>query len=198
MMKTRSLHRIIGLIMLLPFIGWAVTGAIFFLKPGYAGAYELLQVKTYGLESTRAIQPDASWLEVRCLKTTLGEHLLVRTADGWQHLDAQTRKPRPAPDEEQMRRLISDAFSANPARYGQILSVNGNRVTTDTGVEVKLNWESMALVQRGKDTDRINFFYKIHYLQWTGIESLDKILGGTGIAFILLLSLLGAVLFFRR
>jgi hypothetical protein len=197
-MKTRSLHRVLGLVMLLPFIGWALTGAIFFLKPGYAGAYESLQVKTYPLESGKPIQTDASWLEVRYLKTILGEHLLVRTSEDWQHLDPQTLKPEPLPDEEQTQRLLNDAFSTNPARYGQITGVRGNRITTSTGVEVKLNWERMALAQRGKDTERIDFFYKIHYLQWTGIESLDKILGGAGIAFILLLSLLGAVLFFRR
>jgi hypothetical protein len=198
MAKTRSLHRTIGLIMLLPFIGWAVTGAIFFLKPGYAGAYDLLQVKTYPFESTRPIQMDASWLEMRYLKTILGEHLLVRTQDGWQHLDPQTLMPTLAPNEEQTRSLVIDAFTSNPARYGQIVGVNGNTVTTDTGVQVKLNWERMTLAQRGKDTDRIDFFYKIHYLQWTGIESLDKVLGGAGIAFILLLSFLGALLFFRK
>jgi hypothetical protein len=198
MTKTRSLHRIIGLLMLLPFIGWAITGAIFFLKPGYAGAYDLLQVKTYPFESNTPIQINSSWLEVRYLKTILGEHLLVRTPEGWQHLEPQSLKPKPAPDEEETRTLLTDAFSSNPARYGQITNINGNNITTSTGVQAKLNWERMSLAQRGKDTDRIDFFYRIHYLQWTGIESVDKVFGGLGIAFILLLSLLGAILFFRK
>jgi hypothetical protein len=197
-MKTRSLHRIIGLLMLLPFIGWAVTGAIFFLKPGYAGAYDPLQVKTYALESNTQIQTNSSWLEVRLLKTILGEHLLVRTVDGWQHLEPQSLKPKAAPNEEEMRALLNDAFLSNPARYGQIVTVEGNNIKTDTGVQAKLNWERMSLTQRGKDTDRIDFFYRVHYLQWTGIESLDKVLGGLGITFILVLSLLGAILFFRK
>jgi hypothetical protein len=197
-MKTRSLHRIIGLLMLLPFIGWAITGAIFFLKPGYAGAYDTLQVKTYAFESNKPIQTDSSWLEVRLLKTILGEHLLVRTTDGWQHLESQNLKPKAAPNEAEMRALFNDAFSSNPARYGQIVTVEGNKIRTDTGVQAKLNWESMSLTQRGKDTDRIDFFYRIHYLQWTGIESLDKVLGGLGITFILVLSVLGAILFFRK
>jgi hypothetical protein len=197
-MKTRSLHRIIGLLMLLPFIGWAVTGAIFFLKPGYAGAYDPLQVKTYALESNTAIQTHSSWLEVRLLKTVLGEHLLVRTVDGWQHLEPQSLKLKAAPNEEEMRALLNDAFLSNPARYGQIVTVEGNNIKTDTGVQAKLNWERMSLTQRGKDTDRIDFFYRVHYLQWTGIESLDKVLGGLGITFILVLSLLGAILFFRK
>ncbi len=197
-MKTRSLHRIIGLLMLLPLIGWAVTGAIFFLKPGYAGAYDLLQVKTYPLEKTAPIQTDSSWLEVRYLKTILGEHLLVRTTEGWQHLEPQTLKARPAPNQEETRTLLNDAFSMNPSRYGEITNINGNHITTNTGVQAKLNWERMALTQRGKDTDRIDFFYRIHYLQWTGIDSVDKVLGGIGITFILVLSLLGAILFFRK
>jgi hypothetical protein len=197
-MKIRSLHRILGLIMLLPFIGWAITGAIFFLKPGYAGAYDLLQIKTYPLESNTAIQINPAWLEVRYLKTTLGNHLLVRTTEGWQHLDPQSLIPKPAPNEEEMRTLMNDAFSMNPQRYGQIVAVEGSTIRTDTGVQAKLNWERMSLTQRGKDTDRIDFLYKIHYLQWTGIESLDKVLGGTGIALILVLSLLGTVLFFRK
>jgi hypothetical protein len=198
MPKTRSLHRLIGLVMLLPFMGWAVTGAIFFLKPGYAGAYDALQVKTYALESNTQIQTNSSWLEVRLLKTILGEHLLVRTADGWQHLEPQGLEPKPAPNEEEMRALFNDAFLSNPGRYGQIITVEGNNIQTDTGVQAKLNWKSMSLTQRGKDTDRIDFFYRIHYLQWTGIESLDKVLGGLGITFILVLSLLGAILFFRK
>lgn len=49
-MKTRKLHRVIGLVMLLPLFGWAITGFIFFLKPGYEGAYELLQLKTYSVD----------------------------------------------------------------------------------------------------------------------------------------------------
>lgn len=197
-MKARSLHRLIGLIMLLPLFGWAVTGAIFFLKPGYAGAYDLLQVKTYPLDAVTQITGDAAWLEARLLKTVLGEHLLVRTGEGWRHLDPRTMQAKPPPSEEELRRLLTDAFSANSQRYGKITNINGGEVTTDTNVRVTLNWERLTLAQRGADTDRIDLFYKIHYLQWTGIPSLDKVLGGAGIALILTLSLLGASLFFRR
>jgi hypothetical protein len=197
-MKARTLHRIIGIVMLLPFIGWAVTGAIFFLKPGYAGAYDLLQVKTYPLETDTQIKANSSWLEVRLIKTVLGEHLLVRTAEGLQHLDPRTLEPKPQPAEDEIRRLISEAFQLNPSRYGQITSVSENTATTDTGVRVTLNWERLTLAQRGTDTDRIDLFYKIHYLQWTGIQSVDKALGGVGIALVVILSLLGLRLFFRK
>jgi hypothetical protein len=193
----RSLHRIIGLVMLLPFIGWAITGAIFFIKPGYGSAYEALSVKTYPIEGSVPIPADRGWLEVRYLKTVLGEHLLVRTAAGWQHLDPRTRDPRPAPGEPDLRRLLEDAFTANPSRYGHIVSVADTVATSDTGVRVTLNWNRLALSQRGLDTDRIDAIYRIHYLQWTGAEAFDKVLGAAGLILILALSGLGVRLFLR-
>ena len=192
------MHRIIGLVMLLPLVGWAVTGAFFFLKPGYAGAYELLQVKTYPLETTITVRPDPSWLEVRVEKTILGDHLLARTSKGWLHLDPRTFEPRPEPPAEDVRMLVTDAFSANAVRYGTVASVEGNNVTTDTGVRIVLDWKRLSLSQKGKDTNRIDAIYKIHYLQWTGFESVDKALGALGILLTIALSLLGARLFLRK
>src|SRR5690242_17564435 len=106
MVKSRSLHRLLGIIMLLPFIAWAVTGAIFFLKPGYASAYVIPQIKTYPLTEGTQIKADPTWLEMRLLKTILGEHLLVRTGEGWQHLDPVTRQPKAPPTEDELRQLL--------------------------------------------------------------------------------------------
>jgi hypothetical protein len=197
-MKTRALHRIIGLVMLLPLTGWAVTGAVFFLKPGYGNAYDLLQVKTYPLEPKFELQGDSSWLEVRLVKTILGEHLLARTSNGWLHLDPSSLERKPEPSIDEVRALVTDAVSANPARYGQISGVKGNTITTDTGVLIELDWTRLTLAQRGKDTGRIDLLYKIHYLQWTGVNGLDKVLGALGIILVLVLSALGARLFFSR
>ncbi|MGH9802921.1 MAG: hypothetical protein ACRD82_21345, partial [Blastocatellia bacterium] len=91
MIRTRKLHRVVGLVMLLPLFGWAITGFVFFVKPGYEGAYELLQPKTYPMDGGNiALTADPSWLEFRYFKTVLGNHLIVRTAQGWQHLDPAT------------------------------------------------------------------------------------------------------------
>ena len=196
-MTIRALHRVTGVVMLLPLAGWAITGAFFFLKPGYGGAYELLQVKTYPLESTIALQTEPSWTEVRLVKTILGEHLLARNSRGWVHLDPQSRQPWPEPSADEVSELVTDAFSANPERYGRVASIQGNRITTDTGVRIELDWDRLTLSQSGKDTDRIDTLYKIHYLQWTGAKSIDKVLGGLGILLVLTLSLLGARLFFK-
>jgi hypothetical protein len=197
-MNTRALHRIVGLVMLLPLTGWAITGAVFFLKPGYQGAYEMLPLKTYPLEPNIAFKTDPSWLEVRLVRTILGEHLLARAPQGWLNLEPRSLKPRPQPSPDEIRTLVSDAFSANPARYGQIAGIEDDKITTDTGVSIEMDWNRLAFSQRGKDTDRIDTLYKIHYLQWTGVKSLDNALGALGVILVLALSGLGARLFFSR
>ena len=197
-MTARAVHRIVGLVMLLPFIGWAVTGAIFFLKPGYGAAYDLVAVKAYPIDAPLSVEANPEWLEVRYLKTILGHHLLVKTATGWQHLDPATRQPRPVPATDQLTALLNDALSANPQRYGHVATVEASAFTTDTGVRGTFNWNRLALTQRGADTDRIDRIYKIHYLQWTGIESVDRVLGAVGLACIVLLTALGLKLFLAR
>lgn len=196
-MKIRRLHRVTGLVMLLPLLGWAATGFVFFLKPGYEGAYEMLAVKTYPLSRRYEIEPGADWTEVRILRTRLGDHLLARTPAGRLHLDPATMRPRPTPSESEVRDLLTDAFSANPARYGVPGSIANGVVTTSTGIEVGLDWESLALSQKGPDTDRIDALYRIHYLQWTGVKWLDRALGLAGLVLLIALSLIGLRLAFR-
>ena len=197
-MKARALHRVIGIILLLPFFGWALTGLVFFVKPGYEGAYELLSPKTYPLERAVTVNPDPSWLEFRYLRTALGEHLLVRTEKGWSHLNPADLRPRGAPSEDEVRTLLKDAFSANPGRYGSVSKVSGDTASTDTGVEVTVDWNRLSLQQRGRDTDRIDLLYKVHYLQWTGVALIDRVIGIVGIALVLALTILGAWLAFKR
>jgi hypothetical protein len=197
-LQARKLHRIIGLVLLIPFFGWALTGLVFFLKPGYEGAYEILRVKTYPLTALAPMAPDPAWREIRYFRTILGDHLLVRTDKGWENLDPTTKQPRAIPQEAQLKQLLSDAFSVNQSRYGSVLAVRGETATTNTGVELTLDWNSMSLQQRGLDTNRIDRLYKIHYLQWTGIKSLDRVLGFIGVFLIMTLSVLGAWIAFRR
>lgn len=197
-MRARKLHRTIGVILLLPFLGWAITGLVFFVKPGYAAAYEVLSPRTYPLTGALPINPDPGWLEFRSLRTVLGDHLLVRTGSGWQHLNPVNKQPRPKPSENEIKLLLKDAFSVNPPRYGTISRVSGDSVWTDTGVEVNLDWNRMSLQQRGKDTDRIDLLYRIHYLQWTGVKTVDKIVGFTGLVLVMALTTIGAWLAFKR
>ena len=196
-MRTRTLHRVIGIILLLPFVGWATTGLVFFIKPGYTGAYEVLAPKLYPIKNQLLISGDPNWLEVRYLRTILGDHLLVRTESGWMNLNPDDKRARLATSDE-TRRLVQDALSVNPNRYGQIVPVNGDTITTDTGVVVTIDWNRMTLQQTGTDTKWIDLLYRIHYLQWTGVKSIDRIVGFTGITLVLVLTGLGARLAFRR
>jgi len=107
-------------------------------------------------------------------------------------------QPRTAPPDGDVRRLLADAFTANPARYGRIVRLAGGVAATDTGVEVTFDWNRLSLQQRGRDTDRIDLLYKIHYLQWTGQKAADKVLGLAGLTLLIALTLLGARLAFRR
>ena len=197
-MRIRSVHRIIGILLFIPFFGWALTGLVFFIKPGYEGAYEMLALKTYPMTVGLTITSEPEWLELRYLRTILGDHLLVRTKSSWIQLDPTTKRQRSLPSEEDLRKLLKDAFTVNPQRYGDISTINGTSATTNTGVEVSVDWNRMSLQQKGRDTDRINRLYRIHYLQWTGVKSIDHVVGIVGIALVLVLTSLGGWLVFKR
>ncbi len=195
----RRLHRIVGLILVLPMLGWAATGLVFFLKPGYGPAFASLAVRTYPLDAMQLTVPDSSWREVRQLRTVLGLHLLVRDSTGWRQVDPETGAPRPAPDKGELRRLILDALASDSARYGTITEVeSGTKVRTSTGADVVLNWDRLSFYQEGRDTRLINALYRVHYLQWTGIEQLDRVLGLLGLACITVLAGLGVWLAIRK
>lgn len=196
-MSVRRVHRIIGIVLFIPFFSWALTGLVFFIKPGYEGAYEILAPKTYPVSTPLQVTPGAGWLEMKYIRTILGDHLLVRTRSGWNNLDPANNQPRDPPSQGELRKLFEDAFTSNPSRYGQISSVNGNTVQTTTGVEVTLDWNRMSLQQKGRDTDRIDLLYRIHYLQWTGVMSIDRVVGFIGIALVLVLTSLGLWLVVR-
>jgi hypothetical protein len=193
----RKLHRLIGIVMLLPFLAWAATGIVFFTKPGYGAAYDALPIRTYPLDGPIAVRPDPGWREVRYLRTILGPHLIARTDKGWVQLNPVTLQPASAPSDEDVKRLLADAFTVNPARYGHIVSIAGGVVTTDTGAEITVDWNGLSLQQRGRDTDRIDRLYRIHYLQWTGQKTVDKVLGLGGLLLLIALTVLGASLAFR-
>ena len=93
------------------------------------------------------------------------------------------------PPDSDVRRLIDDAISANPKRYGAIVAIDGGKVSTSTGVEITLDWPTLSLTQSGRDTRLLDRLYKIHYLQWLGRPFPDALLGVLGI--VLLLSLTG-------
>jgi uncharacterized iron-regulated membrane protein len=195
-MSVRRLHRVLGLALLLPILAWAATGFVFFVKPGYKDAYAALRVRALPLAEPAPIAPPAEgWLETRRLRTVLGEHLLVRTGSGWSHLDPVTLRTRALPGDADLRALIEDAMAGDAARYGRIASLvredGAASATTTTGVAIDLDWATLSLSQSGRDTRRIDALYSIHYLQWTGIAAVDRVLGGAGLVSLLALAVFG-------
>jgi hypothetical protein len=196
--KTRRLHKLIGIALLLPVLAWAVTGVFFLVRPAYSEAYETLQPRTYAPASVVAIAAQPQWLEMRYLLTVLGPHLLVREASGWHHLHGQTGEVYIEPGLADLERLVSDALSQNPQRYGQLLPAGEGEFVTSTGVTISLNWQTLSFYQSGRDTRWIDRVYDIHYLRWTGLGALDEIIGILGLILLVFMSLTGMQLLLKK
>ncbi|CAI3801946.1 hypothetical protein [Rheinheimera sp. MM224] len=194
----RRIHRILGWCLILPFFVWALTGLVFFIKPGYQAAFSSLTVKTYPISKVVQIIPKPEWQEIKLLQTVLGIHLMVKQSDSWQQLDLNDLTVRPQPSADALQLLIKDAIKADPERYGQDLRTTEQGFVTDTGVQIQLDWASLSLSQQGKDTELINNLYKAHYLQWTGQKTLDQGLGMIGLVLLMLTTALGIRLLIRR
>ena len=189
--NTRKVHKIIGLVLIFPMFAWALTGLIFFIKPGYQAAYGQLKVKTYPLAKSFVLPANKTWQEVKLVKTILGEHLLVKSAIQSEHLHAGTLTTFIPPSAAEYRLLVEDAVSDNKERYGDIIRIDNLTAFTSTGVDITLDWKNLTLRQTGQDTKLINLIYKIHYLQWTPIEWVNQVLGMVGLLLIIALTVLG-------
>jgi uncharacterized iron-regulated membrane protein len=196
-MITRKQHRLLGGILLLPFIAWSLTGVFFLVRPAYEQAYSVLSPKTYSADQIN-ISAQPEWQEMRLLKTVLGLHLLVKQEGGWQQLDPDSLEVRATPVESDVVSFVEDAISQDTLRYGELLPGESDPFRTSTGVTIAVNWDSLSLYQQGLDTRWIDRIYRIHYLQWTGIAFLDTILGVAGLLLLLLMTATGSAMLLRR
>ena len=194
----KKLHQYLGFLMLLPFVAWAITGVFFFFKPGYKEAYQPLLIKYYPIETRIFPSNKTDWLEIRQLNTILGDHLMVKTLEGWQHLSSKTLTEVEQPNSTEIALLVNDAIKSNQDRYGEIKSIEENLITTTTDVRITLDWNNMTLRQQGVDTDFINTIYNIHYLRWTGVKALDQVLGVVGLFLVLLLAGIGVLMTIKK
>lgn len=194
----RRIHRILGWCLILPFFVWALTGLVFFIKPGYQAAFSYLVVKTYPINTAIQLKPQPEWQEIKLLQTVLGTHLMVKQAGSWQQLSPKDFTVRPQPSADDLQLLVKDAIRVDPKRYGEQLLKTEQGFVTDTGVQIQLDWASLSLSQQGKDTELINNLYKAHYLQWTGQKTLDQVLGVLGLILLMLTTVVGVRLLIRR
>ena len=197
-MPTKRYHRILGIILLLPLLGWALTGLVFFIKPGYSDAYQPLVIKTYPIDTSWTIDTAQQWQDLRLVKTILGTHLLVTTDDNTKHLNPYTLQVKTLPSSDQLTLLIEDAIAVNQDRYGSVTAVKDSVATTDTAVTITLDWKTLKLTQRGQDTELIDLIYKIHYLQWTPYAAINQVLGFAGLFLLMALTVLGAMLVVKK
>jgi hypothetical protein len=197
-MISRKIHRLIGLILVLPMLGWTITGIIFFIKPGYKGAYEQLELKTYPFDRQLILTPTSKWEEVRLMKTILGYHLLVKNNGQVEHLDPISLEVKSIPTSSQYKALIDDVISSNKERYGEVVSVDGTNALTSTGIDIKLDWSSLRLSQKGNDTKLINLLYKVHYLQWSPFNGVNQFIGIVGLLLLMTLTTFGVRLYIKN
>ncbi|GJM13183.1 MAG: hypothetical protein DHS20C12_15860 [Pseudohongiella sp.] len=196
--RLNLLHRWTGIVLLLPFVAWSLTGIFFLVRPGYDQAYERIPVQTYELPTALPATILPQWQEIRYFRSILGEHLIVLDDSGWQHLHGESGQPWPLPDSDELSLLLEDAFQFNPQRYGSIISIEDGRADTDTGVRIAVNWSTLSISQNGRDSRWIDRIYSIHYLEWTGFAITDRILGLAGLALLLFMTYTGAVMAFGK
>ncbi len=192
-MKTRLLHKWLGLLLVLPMLVWVLTGFVFFLKPGYTEAYEKLDVKSYPLDAPIVVDASKKWERISFLKTVLGEHLLVQFNGQRFHLEPKSLAVKRPPSRAELVALVEDAIQGK-SRYGKVVGVVDDTAITSTGVKVRLDWGTLTLSQRGRDTFVISLLYKLHYLQWTPWKGVNQILGFVGLCLLFGLTALGVKL----
>src|SRR5688572_13605121 len=193
-MSWSRVHRYLALALVIPLIVWSVTGLLFHLKPGWSRAYDMLDAER-PLESAQvtpistisATFPDGIQ-RLELFGTVLGPFYRVTTETGTALIDATTGTRRSPLTPSDARTLALDAISRSreKAGYGEITSTEARedivRFRFSQGVTVDVGRDDARISQRGSDTERIDWLYRIHYLKWTGHKTLDRVLSVVGLA----------------
>jgi uncharacterized iron-regulated membrane protein len=206
------IHRWLALALVVLLIAWSVTGLMFHIKPGWQRAYDLLSAERREAQLPADVVPIATvqraagalLARVELFQTVLGPMYRARTASGSILVDARAGVARSPLDPASAQALASDAVarSAQPASYGAVIgtevTVERVRVRFAGGPVVDVDRNDARLSQRGPDTDRIDWLYRLHYLQWTGNASVDRLLPLVGLALIWAVMIPGIALFIQR
>ena len=202
-------HRWLAIVLVTLLVVWSVTGLLFHIKPGWDRAYDQLSVERRDtqlrMEEMTGLQSlgGAPITRIELFDTAIGPLYRARTATGTELFDAKTGRLRVL-DTSDVRTLVADAVSRSPHKsaYGDVVDVkldgDSGRVTLSGGPVVELGLHDARASQHGPDTDRIDWLYRIHYLQWTGNRSVDRWLAVAGLALIWAVMIPGIVLFVSR
>ena len=209
-MSWSRLHRYLALVLVVPLVVWSVTGLLFHLKPGWKRAYDMLDAErpldakqVTPIASITAQFPEGV-THLELFGTAIGPLYRVSTANGDALVNATTGAKVSPLSESDARSLASDAISRSrlQAEYGEITHSDVRddvvRFTTAKGPIVEVGRTDARISQHGSDTARIDWLYRIHYLQWTGKKTLDRVLAIIGLALIWLVMIPGLVLAWRR
>jgi hypothetical protein len=201
------LHRWLAVVLVAPLVVWTMTGLLFHLKPGWAAAYEQLTVERAEPLALAAVVAPASLggapSSLELFATTLGPLYRVTDATGTRLVDARTGAPRII-DADAARALALDAIARSPRRaaYGEVASID---LTADAatvrftgGATVTVDRATARLARGGDDTDRIDWLYRLHYLQWTGRPTVDRAVAVAGIGLSWAAMIAGLGLLVRR
>jgi uncharacterized iron-regulated membrane protein len=203
-------HRWLALALVGLLVIWSVTGLLFHLKPGWDRAYEMLSAERP--LSTTGVAPIATIAatfsspveRVELFDTVLGPVYRVATAGGTELVSAVGAQRLSPLTGDDAKALAKDAVSrsAAPAAYGDVAEVTIEKTVVHVrftgGITVDVGRSSARLSQRGADTDRIDWLYRIHYLQFTGDKTIDKVIAIAGLVLIWLVIIAGLVLFAKR
>jgi uncharacterized iron-regulated membrane protein len=207
------IHRWLAIVLVVMLVAWSVTGLLFHIKPGWQRAYDMLSGEqrdaplpsdVIPFATLQQAAPGAQLLRVELFQTVLGPLYRVRTAKSTRLVDARSGAARSPLDASSAQALAVDAVSrsAQRASYGQPsgaeISEHSVRVRFSGGPSVEVGRDDARLSQRGADTDRIDWLYRIHYLQWTGNPTFDRLLPLAGLALIWAVMIPGIVLFVQR
>lgn len=205
------IHRWCAIVLVALLVIWSVTGLLFHLKPGWDRAYDQLSAERSAPFAVQGLVPlhdveAAVHLPIQRLAlfdTALGPLYRISTGNETVLVDAATGTKRSPLSEADARVLVEDAVARSAFRdaYGApaetVLAGEKARVRFAGGQVVDIGLSDARISQRGHDTDRIDWLYRIHYLQLTGHRTVDRVLAVVGLALIWAVMIPGMVLFVR-
>lgn len=200
----RRVHRWLAIVLVIPLVIWSITGLLFHLKPGWSRAYDMLDPERPAeVHLDKLVLPEGV-THVEVFSTAIGPLARVTTPKGDELYDAATGTKRSPLPIDAAQALAVDAIGRShfASAYGTATRVTSTETTVTLeladGPVVEVGRNDGRLSQRGPDTDRIDWLYRIHYLQLTGNKTFDKILALAGLLLIWLVLIPGVVLFVRR